>query len=494
VANTRSLNFRYRPSGPTLSKFHQSNEFVRCLIGPLGSGKTTACAVEVYLRATSQEPNEAGVRRTRWLVVRNTAPELLTTTIPSWQNIYTSVWGDFKRNPPMTHEVRFNLPDGTAVECDVIFMGLDGPDAANKIRGLELTGAWVNESRDVNKSVVDMLTGRVGRFPPMREGSGPTWYGIIMDTNPPDDDHYLFKFAEAEHPEGWEFYKQPGGMVRQGKEWVVNPHAENLDFLPGKSRYYYNQAAGKSDDWISVYLGGNYGFVQEGKPVFPEYSEGVHVKELRPLPGVPLHVAADFGLTPAAVICQRAPSGQILIVDELVTDGIGAKTFGQMLSRQLRSKYRNFEVETFTGDPAGSQRSQADEVSVFQILNAMGLPFRPAPTNDFILRREAVALPLSSLREGLPGLVVNKSCILLRKALAGGYHFRRVQVSAERYMDRPEKNDSSHIAEALQYACLALGEGNALIANPRMANQGPPRVRTHIPKIKKRNVSVLTRR
>ena len=30
---------------------------------------------------------------------------------------------------------------------------------------------------------------RVGRFPSMRDG-GPTWYGVVCDTNPPNTDHW----------------------------------------------------------------------------------------------------------------------------------------------------------------------------------------------------------------------------------------------------------------------------------------------------------------
>jgi len=57
---------------------------------------------------------------------------------------------------------------------------------------------------------------------------------------------------------------------------------------------------------------------------------------------------------------------------------------------------------------------------------------------------------------------------VLRKALAGGYHYRRVQVSGDaRYRDVPEKNDYSHVAEAMQYMMLGAGEGRSLIRTER---------------------------
>ena len=43
---------------------------------------------------------------------------------------------------------------------------------------------------------------------------------------------------------------------------------------------------------------------------------------------------------------------------------------------------------------------------------------------------------MNRLIDGKPGLLVDKRCQRLRKALSGGYHFKRVQISGgERYRD-----------------------------------------------------------
>ena len=47
----------------------------------------------------------------------------------------------------------------------------------------------------------------------------------------------------------------------------------------------------------------------------------------------------------------------------------------------------------------------------------------------------------------------------IRKSLAGGYHFKRVQISGqERFKDQPNKNQHSHVGDALGYALLGGGE------------------------------------
>ena len=77
-------NIVYEPS-PTGKMFHRSNAFVRGLMGPVGSGKSVCCVMELLRRAMEQEADESGVRRTRWAIIRNTYPELKATTIKTFQ-------------------------------------------------------------------------------------------------------------------------------------------------------------------------------------------------------------------------------------------------------------------------------------------------------------------------------------------------------------------------------------------------------------------------
>ncbi|KAG1274515.1 hypothetical protein G6F64_015109 [Rhizopus arrhizus] len=80
----------------------------------------------------------------------------------------------------------------------------------------------------------------------------------------------------------------------------------------------------------------------------------------------------------------------------------------------------------------GDNRAQSDETTPFQILKAANLPAVPAPTNDPLLRCGAVDGALTRIIDGEPGLLVHSDCKTLRKALAGGYCYRRLAVSGER--------------------------------------------------------------
>lgn len=408
-------------------------------------------------RAQRQAPDDKGIRRTRFAVVRNTYRELADTTVRTWLDWFREEdVGKFNAQD-MTHHVRFG-----DVDLEVMFRALDRPDDVKKVLSLELTGAWVNEAREVPKAVIDALGDRVGRYPSIKDG-GCTWRGVILDTNSPDTDHWWYRLAEEDRPETWAFFAQPGGMVEDGGRWITNPKAENLPNLePG---YYETRAPGKKRDYVLIYYANQYGFVQEGKPVYPEYVDNVHCTQevIPPIPGVTIEIGIDFGLTPAAVLGQRAVNGQIRWIDEVVTEDMGAARFGEALGAYLKGNYAGFEFK-FTGDPAGEKRAETDENTPFLILKTKGIEALPASTNDPTVRREAVAGALTRLIDGKPGLLISPKCKVTRKGMGGGYCLKRIQVSGdERFHDKPDKNKYSHPCEAGQYLMLGMGEGQKVL-------------------------------
>lgn len=452
----------YFPS-KTLSRFHHSDAFYRGLRGPRGAGKSTACCAEILMRGVEQDMGPDGARKTRFAAIRNTYRELEDTTLKTWLD-WTGGQGRFNRQH-MSDTIETVDENNNPIEIEVLFRSLDKPADVKKVLSLELTGAWVNEAREIPKGIIDALGDCVGRYPAVKDG-GCTWRGVIMDTNSPDDDHWWYRLAEEERPKGWDFFTQPGGLIEREGEFFENPEAENLDNLePG---YYLTRAGGKNKDHIRVYYCNQYGFVRDGKPIYPEYNDAIHcTKEIiEPIKGRTLYVGIDFGLTPAAVFAQQTVTGRWHWIDELVTEDMGATRFAEVLGPKLRGEYRDYDLEVF-GDPAGDDRAQTDETTPIQILRAAGIQCRPAPSNDPVLRREAVAVPLSRLVDGKPGLLISPRCKVTRKGMAGGYCYRRLQVAgAERYENKPDKNRYSHPCEAGQYAMLGAGEGRKLVRPP----------------------------
>jgi hypothetical protein len=281
------------------------------------------------------------------------------------------------------------------------------------------------------------------------------WIGIIMDTNPPDNDHWQYSLFEEDRPDGFSLYHQPSGIDGEG---------ENLrNLIPG---YYHNIMQGKDQEWINVYVHGKYGFIADGKPVWPEYKDDIHhTSEELPLAGSgTIYVGIDFGLTPAAVIGQIVASGQFQIIDELVTEDMGAVNFGKLLHEKLNREYCGCHLEIYA-DPAGEARAQTDEITPFQILWNQQIEAWPTYTNDFTIRREAVADYMQRLDfRGQPAFIIGPKAPMLRKAMSGGYKYKRMQVSGQqRFQDKPDKGRYSHVADACQYLFLGAVGGDRVI-------------------------------
>lgn len=434
--------------------FHESDSFVRSLLGPIGSGKSVACIQEMLIKSLTQEPHN-GLRKTKWAIVRNTYRELLDTTMETFFDWIPKNLGTYSvLNSKFV--LKLKLEDGTRVHAEFLFRALDKPSDIKKLLSLDVTGLWINEAREIAKPVLDMGMGRVGRYPSKRDG-GPSWWGVIMDTNPPDSDSWFYKLHEEEKPDNFALYHQPSGM---------DDKAENKDNLP--PRYYENMMGGKTKEWTNVYVHGKYGFITEGRPVYPEYKDDIHTssEDIEIDKNLTVYIGIDFGLTPAAAIGQVSASGQLRIIDELCTFDMGAVSFGKLLKEKLnKAPYIGCTFEIY-GDPAGEQRAQTDEITPFMILEEQGITCWPTYTNDFTIRREVLADKMMRLDfSGQPAFMLGPKAIMIRKSFAGGYSYKRLQVSGEeRYRDIPDKTSKySHCGDAAQYLALGAIGGDAVV-------------------------------
>lgn len=466
------FEFDYRPE-KTLARFHASDAFVRGVMGPVGSGKSSAMCAEIVYRAYDRPPDKNRARRSRFAVVRNTYPELKSTTIKTWLDWLPETMCDLSGSGPFTARFKANCADQSVVDAGIIFLALDQPKDAKKLLSLELTGAWINEAREVPREVLDALTARVGRFPPKRDGGGE-WSGIIMDTNPPDDEHWWYDLAEVNRPQGWEFFRQPPALIEAAGNFRPNPAAENAHNHPKGFDYWLRQLPGKSRQWINVYLLGRYGALHSGRTVYPEYDDTRHpaAEVLRPARGRPLMLGWDFGLTPACVLVQLTPRGCLNVIEEFVSTNMGIRQFArEVVKPRLMSAYAGYDIRG-AADPAGRARSQTDERTCMDELISAGLPADPARSNDFTARREAVAGFLNTFRDGLPGFKLSPTCRHLRKGFLSGYRYERVQIAGEeRYKDKPLKNEYSHVHDALQYAAMAVEQNVLRSRRPRRRNR-----------------------
>lgn len=443
----------YAPPGPVAAAFIQDRSPFSGIMGPVGSGKTSAAVMKMMTVAMAQAPYR-GKRATRHLITRATYPELRSTTIKTFlewfpEPVTRMNWGGL-----ISGKLQFQMHDRTTVDAEVIFVSLDRPEDVAKVRGMELTTAWMNEASEGTKAAWDMLTQRIGRFPPKRWG-GPTWSGAFFDTNPPDDDHWLYRLFEEEKHADHKFFRQPGALIYRNGVYEENPEAENVQNHSLGYDYWRRMVPGKTRDWCKIFIEGNWGTIASGKPVYPEYSDELHCRPVKPYEGLPLLLGFDYGLTPAVSICQVSPRGQLRILADIQSENMGIRQFARDVVKPfLAMNFHGYRIQA-SGDPSGARRADSDEKTCFMELAEAGIPAMPAITNEFVARREAVAGYLTKLIDGEPGLLVHPDARQNRKGMNGGYCFKRMQiVGSERYRDVPDKNIYSHCCEATQYAAL----------------------------------------
>jgi phage terminase large subunit len=149
----------------TVGGFMQSDARRRVIMGPFGSGKSSGCVIEIVRRSMMQKRGSDGYRRSRWAIVRNTMPQLRDTTMKTWFEWFPDGSIGYWKETGKTY---FIIKGD--VRAEVMFRALDDEADVKNLLSLELTGAWVNECREIPAIIIDGIDGRINRYPSRRGG------------------------------------------------------------------------------------------------------------------------------------------------------------------------------------------------------------------------------------------------------------------------------------------------------------------------------------
>lgn len=480
----------YQPPGPIGAAFIESTHPLSFIIGPAGSGKTVASAYKGPWLASSWFPVcRDGTIRVKMTVLRDTYRDLSRTALESWHNErlfpekhpYTVEYtGGIDR--PVLHKLKWATRRDRGmvpVEFTAQFAAIGDANPDRFVKGYETSFAWLNECDLFSNRVPGLMFMRTGRYPAVDQ-IAPSEFARVMgphkalletcgmsfeadelvlprvlwgDCNPPDFDNWVVKQL-VEEPENWPLYKlfrQPSGL------------ASNAENRAGKPRSAYEQ------DLLSMtpndarrYVYGEPGYALDGRPVYEqEFALGIHRADaaLKPAQGLPLAIALDAGGSPAAVIGQFMPTGQLRVYHEVCAEpGTGPARFSEMLFEALLTHFPGFAVREAYSDPSsfyGADRQAGELAWVEIVARALNINIEPAPSNEPGLRQDAVRWYLSKRIDGnTPGLIVDPRC----KRLIGGFaaHYKLTKQSTAGATDKlaVAKNEYSHVHDALQYLCL----------------------------------------
>lgn len=462
--------------------------------GPIESGKSVGIGLASIYAGMCLTPRwDNGIRRSRWLVTRNTYPDLENSTIKTWLDWFPEdIYGKFSWSEPYTHEMKF-----LDVEATVVFQsfGDDKPETLKSLRSTEWTGVWANEMQFLPRRLVMEMSDRTGRYPPVsRGGSGRKFF--VGDMNAPQvNDHWVLRMRgdvdlPEDMPEGermafqkpsWlEFYMQPPAVLAVkdavGKHvgWKINPKAENLENM--KPDRYLKLTEGKTMDEVRRDLGNEVVEATAGAPCYPSWDRDRHSTPdiIEAVEGLPLYLGFDWGATPAMTVWQLV-GGQWLGLTELVETNCRIVEFAPKVKRLLAQRYpwavaAGGPGVNAWGDPQGGWGNEHDGNTSFAIMRKEGIIVRAPWDKDRPQERLETGQRLmgETLQDGRPRIFCSRhptrGMPRFCAAMAGGYVLRRVKVEGkEETRAEPVKNAHSHVAEAGAYVWCGGGEGRATL-------------------------------
>lgn len=469
---------RYFAQDQAMLDFHRDRSLVRFIIGPRGSGKSGGGIMEGMTAAAEQKPNQRGIRRSKFLVLRDTYRQLTTTTIPSfrkWLGPASKIAGQY----PIIAKTHVPLADGTAVEMETTFLAMDGENIIENLQSFEASFAWINEARGIERpDVVSMVIATCGRFP-SKDEEGCSRRFVVGDTNPPDEFHWLYKADMVDPVVGWRIFKQVSPLIYSGPKgnyldkpnlYVPNPEATYAQIQNAGYDYWLDMIPGSSDAFIRTMVMGQYGTLVTGKPVYEKswHEDVISSEPLHAHDALTVVVGIDTsGLHPAAVFGQVS-NGRLNILRELHVKDTPFEEF-------VESAFIPFVLEHFPRNPIvcvvdpSNPRSGIGGKTAMQILQKFNFDTTPAVTNRMNPRLGAVTYLLQRRN----AMSIDPSLKLLIEGFRGKYFYKKMESSGLMVIHRniPEKNDYADVHDAMQYLSLhcQMGRGRPEFQAPKQA-------------------------
>lgn len=256
---------------------------------------------------------------------------------------------------------------------------------------------------------------------------------------------------------------EPGNHLRGYREWV-----NKLNGFACVELHYTADPAKRSEEWLKQAKLGldtktwntEYELSWEtygGEPVYgAQFVSDLHVLPEREeaVPGFPLLRGWDFGGNQSCVICQYRDY-RLYVLDELPNRGHNSRDFVPKVLEFCSFKYgADYHAIDFI-DPSGMWEGKTSTgIACADVMREYGL--QPiGGIQDPSKRIDSVMRLLVQMRGGRPSLLLNPDNSMLIAGFKGGYHFPEKLIKNRRN-DRPEKNEFSHVHDALQYVCTKL--------------------------------------
>ena len=458
----------YTPPGPIAQAWLYDTTEMSFIMGPVGSAKTTTGGQKVLEIGRAQHPSTRdGWRKAYICAIRMNYRQMHQSLIPSWNKMFprdfpNSEWTG-EKDGPCRHVLRFEPKGEPPIMIIVDFRSLADHSLENFVRGFEPTAWWLNEVDELPPGALGACYDRAGRafLDERPDDLPPVQYSKVFgDLNAPDLDNWFTEDYINAKPAGFRLYRQPSGFDPR-HENAVNLRKINPNYYQDKAEKYRNE----NGDWaVKRFIENEPGISRRGKSIYDTYVDEVHTgKAALPWSGGRIVIGVDQGSTPAAVVCEETRLGGAQVHFELVTppgETQVAADLGRRVARKMLAEFGRTSVTAnieLAFDPASFNTESTEYHFAFNFMTGfrevMGegvgrvVP-KQALSNDPDTRWDAVK---RLLRE-VGGLLVSPDCPYLRRGFMGSYKRAQLPGQTARFSDRADKNEYSHVHDALQYA------------------------------------------
>lgn len=408
------------------------------------------------------------------LIVRKTLASLESTTKEEF--LHRMVEGDpEERNMTDVLQQDWNEKKQTYTMVNGSKVYFGGLDKAAKWSSSQFGLIVIEEASECEKRDITYLKSRLRQKPPRCpdckgkrmitpcpecDGYGDLWgpsyrRAMILVSNHVWSEHWIYRdfVGTAEDPKiadyqivetsSWENAPDRGGHLPQG--------------------YLESLCADEDETTVSVFVGGTWGVMPRGTPVFPHQPmvRGVpwHEQELAFDKDRALFWSIDFGYRfPFITFHQIGPRGQWRILAEYTVTKTQTATFLRSAIGYAQENFPGWHAPWICGDPAGwADRSEGpnDAQTVQEIT---GLPFRSIPSTADTARnrRRVIVARFEQSLGDQPSIVVDpRTCPRLCEALRGLYHYPDVRTASfvrSNYDETPvERHPHVDVAHTIEY-------------------------------------------
>lgn len=450
---------------PTHNLIHQDPHDIIAIVGPWGSGKSTIAAIEIAYQQKYQQCDA--------LVVRDTYPALKDSCCAKWEETFRGL-GQMNWGPPPTWHWTNEMAG-----LKVLFRSAESPEDIQKFGSVETGVAWLEEVTPgllpggvmTGGMAPEVLAGVLGR---LRKWGIPKGQVKLFLTAlpPPSRKHWFHTLFYDKQPLSKGLTDAEAAIFTQQSTLYRIPYTENLPNLP--PNYYALQAAFLTDeDQRQRFLFGEVGSAYLKSAIYGEQFHDNHINaNIAPHDG-PMLLGIDGGLDASAVWIQPQPSGRLFVLNELCSHGIGLEDFALAVFAEGNRLFGE-RYYTSYADPSIFSRGEGQALSGDYYLRQSGLATRPS-VKEIAPRITGVRTWLNRHSKYGPIVQIHPRCENLIEGFRGGYHWKTV--ANVPLVGTPDKNEFSHVHDALQYVLTPLSralyaDNEPLPPLPRMDSLG----------------------